>query len=452
MNRNLTSIVAWLAGSDPASLPEPARRSLRYSLLDTVAVAWAARRSEGMRAVSALTEADGGSPRSLLWNGSGLRVPPAAAAFHNGSYAAALDFDSLNPYASHIDAVVIPAALAVAELVHASGAALMAAIAAGSELAYRLAHAGQAPGGWFRTSVYGVFGAAAAAARLLGLDARGTAAALGIALGQVAGTQQGHIERALSKRLLSAFAARAGVQSALLAQAGITGPHETFEGRHGLFALYGSHDPARVLAGLGRVYLLEQTTYKHYPACGRAHAAIEAAVQLANRAGPGRLDTKTIVRVELTITEEMHALVGAPYSTDANAEVTGQFCAQYAVAAALHYGVFGVAQITPAAVFDPALQPLIERVVVRKEGVGTMAPATLRLQFTDGKTTGVTVSRLPGSSADGSIDEHAVRAKAAAALVEGLDIGHARACELVDHLLAVEDVPDVADLFDAFTH
>ncbi|GAA5235180.1 MmgE/PrpD family protein [Verticiella sediminum] len=437
------TLAQWLAGPGPAALPEAAARSVRASLLDTVAVAWAARGATGMPAVSALVAADGGAAHSLLWDGSGRRVPAAAAAFHNGGYAAALDFDSLHPDVSHIDAVVIPAAIAVAEQVHADGRALLAAIAAGNELAYRLARAGQARPGWFRTSVYGVFGAAAAAGRLLGLDAAGIESALGLALGQAAGTQQGHVERTLSKRLLSAFAARAGVFSAQLAQAGISGPRRAFDGRHGLYALYGQADPGAPESGLGREFLLEHATYKRYPACGRAHAAIEAALRLARPADGPPLAASAIEAVELVLTEDMHTLVGAPYTTDGDPEVTAQFCAQYAVAAALASGRFGLAQITPQAVLDPALRPLIDRVNIRVQGSGSMAPATVAVRLNDGRRLTQTVAELPG----GLLDPQALREKAASALTYGAGLDTATADRLLARLETVEDVADVADLF-----
>lgn len=443
-----SALTDWLATLTAASLPPTVLDTLRSSLLDTVAVAWAARRAAGMQAVSQLVGAEGGAPHSLLWDGSGRRVPAAAAAFHNGSYAAALDFDSLHPSASHIDAVVIPAALAVAEQVHASGRQLLAAIAAGAELAYRLGEATRARPGWFRTSVYGVFGAAAATARLLELSSGQFNAALGIALGQAAGTQQGHIERKLSKRLLSAFAARAGVFSAQLAQQGITGPDHAFDGRHGLFVLYGSGDadPAQLTTGLGSRFLIERTSYKQFPACGCAHAAIEAALRVAGRAaGQGWIPDR-IRRVEVVITPYMDKLVGAPYSTEGDPEVTGQFCVQYAVAAALSAGVFTPAQIASAAVLDPGLRPLIDRVHVRVEGDGAMAPATVNVVLDDGSAHAETVTALPGSP-EAPLDAAALRAKAHGALAQGAGWTPAAADSLIARLAAIDQLDDVAALF-----
>lgn len=439
-------LLEWLTGPGPSRLPERAADAIHRSLIDTCAVAWGARTATGMSSISALAASEGGTPQSLLWDGSGRRVPSTAAAFHNGCYAAALDFDSLHPDVSHIDAVVIPAAIAVAQQVGADGRSLIYAIAAGTELAYRLARAGQAPRGWFRTSIYGVFGAAAASARLLGLNKDGMSDALGIALGQVAGTQQGHLERTLSKRLLSAFAARAGVHSALLAQRGISGPRFAFDGPHGLFALYGRCDPQALLDQLGTTFLFESTTYKRYPACGRAHAAIEAALRLTNPGTELPVVANDIDTVTLTLTSDMHELVGAPYSIDGTPEVTGQFCAQYAVAAALTHGKFEVQQISEDAVLDPTLRPLIDRISIQIQGRGNMAPATIQVRLRNGQIRRCTVSALPGGS-EAPLGIHELSEKAQALLRHGAELSASAAQQFLHQLHDIRAVNDVNDLF-----
>ena len=114
--------------------------------------------------------------------------------------------------------------------IDASGADFLAALVIGSDVMCRLGAAARHPHrGFHYTSAFGVFGAAAAASRLLRLDAARTRHALGIAFIQACGTQQANIEPSLTKRMLSAFAARAGVYAALLAQRGITAPSEVFE-------------------------------------------------------------------------------------------------------------------------------------------------------------------------------------------------------------------------------
>lgn len=177
-------------------------------MLDTLACAWAGRDAPGAPEAHGLVAADGGTPEATVW-GYGGKLPAASAAFLNSLFGAALDYDAVNTV--HADVCVLPAALAVAERQRASGKEFLAAYALGADLASRLG--GSITGqhrGWFTTSIYGVFGATAAAARLLRLDEATIAHAFGIALSQASGTQQANIEQALTKRLQSAFAARAG--------------------------------------------------------------------------------------------------------------------------------------------------------------------------------------------------------------------------------------------------
>ena len=136
--------------------------------------------------------------------------------------------------------------------------------------------------GWFNTAVHGVFGGAAAAAKLCGLDAAGIANALGLAFSQAAGPQQAIVEKSLVKRMLSGIAARSAVFAALAAEQGITAPAEAFEGRFGLHTLYGDGDADALVADLGQRFEHASTVTKKYPSCTANHVAIQGAVDLAN--------------------------------------------------------------------------------------------------------------------------------------------------------------------------
>ena len=208
----------------------------------------------------------------------------AACRFYQQRSGAALDYDGMRATergSVHADSVVLPAALAVAEREHASGRDFLAALVLGNDVVTRLGAASLLPHkGWYHTSIYGVFGAAAAAARLLRLDREQTCHAFGIALSQTAATQLPNISHSLAKRFSSAFAAHAGVFSALLAARGITAPREAFEGKFGFYNLYQNGDPADLFAGLGVDYPHVETAIKKYPSCACNHTAIEAALAL----------------------------------------------------------------------------------------------------------------------------------------------------------------------------
>lgn len=443
-------LIAYLARLTFEDLPAEVVDAAKASLVDTLSVAHAARDAAGMEAVQLTVLEDGGAPHSRLW-GSAHRLPAAAAAFHNSALASALDFDSLHAYTSHADAVVLPAAWAVAERVGASGKQLIAAFVAGVELVYRLGHATRETGGWYRTSVYGAFGAAAAAARLFGDEPRQLSAALGLALCRAAGTQQSQTERTLSKRLLPAFASRVGVEAAQLARRGITAPAHPFDGRFGLFALFDAGDPSELARGLGETFHLTRTTFKKYSACGCTHAAIEAALGLAS---DHRLDASEIERVDVQVTPYMHRLVGAPFSADGDPEVTGQFCLQYVVAAALARKRFTLADIEPPSVLDAALRPLISRthVGIDDGNPGMNVPATVVVTTQSGQRLERTIRALPGGAAD-PLSQDDLRTKALRAFGHGrLGLGGAEALRVVEQLERLETLGDVRDLFTQDLH
>lgn len=379
-----------------AQIPQTVVAAAKRSLADTLAVALAGVDAQGVEPVRSVVRADGGVPQATLW-GTQERLPASAAAFANSVAAAALDWDGIDPVAvTHNDIVTVPALLAVAEREGASGAEFLAALIVANDLVSRLAAAAPGHDGWFRTSVFGVFGAAAGAARLLGLDAAGIARSLGVALSTAGGTQQPMVERALTKRVQAAWAARAGVQSALLAQAGVTAPAAALDGRFGLYALYQRGEPGQVADGLGERWHNERLSLKKYPSCAATHAAIEAALALAE---DHDLQPEALVGLEVVLSPYAHRLVGAPY-VPAD-EVAAQFSVQYAVAVALARRRFSVLDLQPAQAGDPAVVALARRVAVSvDDGLGdAMAPATVRVATRAGARLERVAAQLPGSPA-----------------------------------------------------
>jgi 2-methylcitrate dehydratase PrpD len=218
--------------------------------------------------------------------GDSASYAPAGAALVNGVLAHSLDFDDTHAESTlHPGAAVIPAALAAAEMGAHSGAAALAGIIAGYEMTCRLGVA--LPGaehyarGFHPSSTCGAFGAAAAAARIFGLDSRGVSAALGIALSQSAGTLQFLENGAWTKRFQVGWAAMAGLTAAVLAREGFKGAEPALEGRYGFLKTYApAPTPERAAAELGRRYEIMATGVKPYPSCRYGHAGIDAALAL----------------------------------------------------------------------------------------------------------------------------------------------------------------------------
>jgi len=368
-------VVATGYGAIPAS----AREAAKLFMLDALAVSWAGSDAPGCREVHGLLADEGGRADSTAW-AYGTRLPVTAAAFLNGMSASALDFDSIGRGAAvHINIAVLPAALAVAERSRATGREFLAALVIGADIMYRLAAALKRPNrGFHYTAVIGVFGAAAAAAKLLGLDAGATRHALGIAFIQSSGTQQANIQPSLSKRMLSAFAARSGVYAALLAQRGITAPSEVFEGRFGFFQLYQEGDAAKVVAGLGERFQNVNASIKKYPSCGCNHTAIDATLKLVTDYD---LKPDDVLSVEATVTPYMERIVGGEYDPSGDAQVAAQFNIRYSIACVLVRRRLGLAEIQEPAARDPAIAAHIGKVSLKvdPQQTGNRGPVIVRM-------------------------------------------------------------------------
>jgi 2-methylcitrate dehydratase PrpD len=298
--------------------------------------------------------------------GDSARYTPAGAAFLNGALAHSLDFDDTHAAGSlHPGAPVIPAALAAGEMVGASGADVLAGIIAGYEVTCRVAlalPAGQHyDRGFHPTATCGAFGAAAAAARVFGLDADGVAGAMGTVLSQAAGSLQFLANGAWTKRSQVGWAAVNGLMAATLVREGFKGASEALEGKHGFMHAYAPNPtPERAVQDLGLVFELMNTAVKPYPSCRYGHAGIDAALALraANDLLPGE-----ITAVRLGLPKAGMLLVGDPPEKKANPRnvVDGQFSGPFVISAALATGAMGWDSYK--LLNDPTIRAMLPKVV-----------------------------------------------------------------------------------------
>jgi len=270
-----------------ADLPATVRAQMGVLLIDFFRVAavgagapWVAR----LR--SALAPLGGAPLAAVLY--SDERTDPVRAAYLNGVIAGSLDWDDTHVGAMlHPGVVVWPAALAVGETTGADGQSIIAAVAAGYETMIRVGLSVQPSHfrrGFQSTPTCGVFGAATAAAKLLDLGVEGTRDALGIAASYAGGTTQFFLSGSEVKRLHAGKAAAGGVEAALLARAGLTGPRDAIEGLQGFArALADSFDSGAIERGLGREFRIADLTLKPHAGSARLQAAVEAACELARQ-------------------------------------------------------------------------------------------------------------------------------------------------------------------------
>lgn len=349
----LTAALAeWLASLTPAHVPAHVRRELRLLSLDTFGCALSGAAQPWARAIRAWALA--GAPaqgRARLWGNAGPRLRAADAALVNGAAAHAFEVDDFHNAKVHLGAVVLPAAVAVAESIGAGGDRIETAVAAGYEVAIRTALALQPARarlrGWHLTAVCGPLGAAAAAAVLLRLDARRTAWALGLAGTQASGLYAFTADGSDSKRFHPGRAAQSGVMAAELAALGLTGPSQVYEAADGglLSTFTDQADPDRLLDRLGEHWHAPETNFKPHGCCGSAHAHVDAALALRSRWQPGR-------RVRAGMAAVVQRQCGYVY--EAGSALNAQMSLRYAVATALRHGAVLPAQYDAACLADPA--------------------------------------------------------------------------------------------------
>ena len=237
--------------------------------------------SQSVIAHAAATGADG--PCEIV---GGTRTAPAMAALANGASAHGFELDDVHEEAiSHPGAVVVPAALALGQELDASGGELLEAIVIGYEAMGRagiaVGPASHMLGGFHPTSMSGVFGAAAAAGRLLGFDGEAMNHAFGIAASLASGTMEFAASGGMAKRLHAGRAAEGGLTAALLADRSFEGSSDGLAGEYGFCRVF-TDDPHvdRLTDRLGERWMIDEITVKPYPSCSDIHPMVQAAEEL----------------------------------------------------------------------------------------------------------------------------------------------------------------------------
>ena len=440
-----------IAAARLEDIPAASRDAARLFMLDTLAVAWAGSDAPGCREAFGYLRDTRGAAESTAW-AYGERLGAEGAAFINGMTSAALDFDSLGRDAPvHVNVAVLPAALAIAERTHASGKDFLTALVLGSDLLCRMGAATLPPHrGFHYTSTFGVFGAAVAAAKLLGLSAEATQHALGIAYTQAAGTQQANIEPSLAKRMLSAFAARSGVFAAALAQRGLTAPTQVIEGTFGLYQLYQAGDPDRLLDQLGRRFDNANLSIKKFPSCGCNHTTIAGVLRLVAENDIRPDDVKSVA---VTVSPYIDRIVGMPYDPSGDAQVAAQFSIRYSVACALVRRRLDLRDIEADAARDPVVGRHIDKVSVTVDPklTGDRGPIRLRMQMADGRDLACEVAHVPGS-VESPLTQREIDDKFSICFSRGVTpLTKEKIRRLSDRVRDIEDVADMAHFFDGVT-
>ncbi|MHA6761438.1 MmgE/PrpD family protein [Streptacidiphilus sp. PAMC 29251] len=351
-------LAALLARIDLGSISPRGRQMALAAFTDTVCVALA---GSVEPAAALLRQTLPTRPGPALLLGTALRADVLDAAQVNGTAGHALDFDDMAAaMGGHPSVPVIPVVLALGESLHASGADVVEAYIVGFEAESRLGkvvHPHHYETGWHPTSTLGVFGAAAAAARLLGLDVERTATALAISASSASGVKANF--GTMTKPLHAGNAARAGLLAALLAERGYTADLFALEKPQGFLAAYDGLDntrPQRLVEPTDR-WEIEGELFglKQFPCCGSTHPAILAALDIVSRTP---LTADDIARVEI---RTHHRRLGHTDNPAPASALAAKFSIQYAVVRALLEGAVRLGDFEGVAYRDPDAVALLAR-------------------------------------------------------------------------------------------
>ncbi len=392
MTRPLTAelgrFVSALAFED---VPAEAVATARHGFTDCVGVMLAGAREPVTAAVERTLLADAPAGKSSLYF-TDVRTAAPTAAMINGTAAHALDYDDVALKGSHPSAVLVPAILAEAQTLDASGADMVRAYIAGYEVWGELI--GRERGnyqrkGWHPTGVFGALGAAAACATLRGLSAEASAHALGIAASQASGVVSNM--GAMAKPMHPGHSAACGIMSARFAANGVTAAADALEHEQGyLRALSPAGDvdletPAALPPARWRI--LEQgLAIKKYPVCYRAHRAIDGMLDLL---AAESVNVTDIARIGVSFSQS-HAVILKNHRPQTAIEA--KFSIEFALACAILARRVGLRDLTDDFVRQSAVQDLIGKVAieidpVEEAGTSGYAPHdTVKLELADGRT------------------------------------------------------------------
>ena len=406
----LVEIADWTAHR-PRDWSDEAFAVAHNALIDTLACMIAGARQSAIQRLYALVSHWGEGPATIIGYSKSLASPWAALV--NGASAHVLDYDdNFDPAKAHASAVLVPALLAVGQERDCTIGELLDAYIVGLQV---MGHVGQSVNpfhrnrGWHATATMGAIGVAAGVARLLRLDPEQTAHAISMATSRAGGfmSQFGTD----TKPLHAGFAASGGVQSALMAQAGLTAGSNTLDGDHGLRKLMVGpdvEDRAREMIGRdehgqstsfvpGRVadplhILAYGLKVKRFPNCGSVHRALDGTLELLETYKLGEDHVEQI-------------LVRAPASHLRNLQYENpqtpseaRFSLEYNLAVALHQGQVGLADFTPEAIARPEIRASFAKIAKEPvEKLETEFPTQVLMRTTAGETHSLEVAMPVGS-------------------------------------------------------
>lgn len=433
------ALARFVAETQAAQVPGAVLHQGKRCIINTLAVALHATQDPALQMLLKVLAAEGGAKHASVLGGS-FKTSLQNAALANGLLVHLDDYDdTFFPTVLHPSAPTIPAALALAEHGKRSGEDFLIASILGLEASCRAALAiqGVRHGAvWHMTGTAGVFGSAAAAGRLLGLDADTMAIALGLSGTQASGLRETF--GTMTKAFHPARAAQSGVFAALLAQQGFTSASTIIEGRHGFIAAFAPHDGDAncITDGLGERWEVMNNAPKPYASAILSHPLIDAMLAFRRKG----VSPDQVVSIRGRVNPLTIKLESRP---EPQTGLEGRLSFQHAMTMALVDGVCFPAQFTDERVRDPLVVALRSKIAVEADASIAQDQCELTLVLHDGRSYTERVAHATGSPDNPLTDARLERKFRELA---GSVLPKARVRRLLATLWQLERVADVTEI------
>lgn len=455
-----TELIKNLIDTSYEDLPPETRNITKKTILDTFGAILIGTGIRSCKVVVDLVCEWGGKEQSTVVN-YGIKVPVHNAVFANCSMARATELDDVyEKGALHSSVTVVPVAFAVAEYVgEVNGEDLITAVTLGNDVTCRIGVAHNiAPqiSGFSHTCVAGVFGAAAAAGKLMGFDEEKMLNGMGIAYEQAMGTRAPYTNQATVIPVHQGRIGSVGVVSALLAEKGITASKDPLQGRYGYYAVIEKNDynPTVITDNLGETFLGDDVSVKLYSCCKFAHGAIEGTLFLINKHS---ITPEDICEVTVKTNEQMYDHLSKPpeYKMRPRSRVDAQFSMYYAVATAIVRRSAFVDDYTDEAVKNTEVLKVAEKVrptvdpELDREFRNEISPTIVEIKLNNGQQYTRRVDYVKGHPKNPvSFDDIEKKFKKCAGYaVNPLTVGRLdEICEAIKNLERVQDLKQIVKL------
>ncbi len=438
-------LAAFVATARFEQMPGPVVAQTRRHTLDTLGAALAGTDAVETTITREALMATEPAGSAALW-GTAHALAPRQAALVNGVAAHAFELDDTGG-CDHSGAVVLPALFALLPSLEkpVSGEHLLTSIAVGYDVGRRVLEAfgGYRPhneAGWHSTGTCGAFGAAAAAAHLLGLDERRSLSCLAIAGSLASGLWAFIHDGSMTKKLHAGRAAESGVLAALLARHGMSGPSRLFDPVWGGFLQTLSRAPVDVHAlsrELGSDWRITNCAIKPHASCRDTHAGVDAVDRILHRVA---LEPASVRRVEVRLNSFLAGMVGGKQIDTLPA---AQMSLPYAISARLLFGSATLSSYEEERRKDPAMAALIQRIeIIVDDTIAGSDQTAVIIEAADGRHVEPTTTPLGAPS--NPVSDEALLAKYNDLARRAIPA--AQADQLAAHILALDRIDDARGL------